>query len=283
MSNKYRFGRCKLCGKETKLTFEHVPPEKAFNSFIVKRYDPKESIKLMAGADGRKPWDFDGLNGKLQQRGSGDYYLCQQCNNNTGSWYMNDYVKLANTMRNVLASFDTEDKKSCSFRLEKIYPLRIFKAIMTMFCDINHGCMGDDSLRHFLLDKESTDFNDEKYSVYLYLTKSTIRRIQGISAMYMTNIGTLCLTEISSFPIGLLLYIDKPKEYKPQGLLLNNFAKAKFDESCVVDFVGLPLLEVNSQFPGDFRTKKEIIECSEQSEIVMKASKNNDTLDLADT
>ena len=32
------FGNCKLCGKYKKLTFEHVPPEKAFNSSAVKKF-----------------------------------------------------------------------------------------------------------------------------------------------------------------------------------------------------------------------------------------------------
>lgn len=41
---------------------------------------------------------------------------------------------------------------------EKFRPLPVFKQIMTMFCDINQGCMGDDSLRKFLLHKETTDF-----------------------------------------------------------------------------------------------------------------------------
>lgn len=278
MSNKTKFGCCKLCGKETILTFEHVPPEKAFNSFTVKKFDSKESMKLMAGADGRKPWEMEGLRGKLQQKGSGDYYLCQQCNNNTGSWYMKDYVKFTNTMRNVLSEFNSDDKKSCSFRLEEVYPLRIFKGIMTMFCDINYGCMGDDSLRDFILDRESTDFDHEKYSVYLYLTKSTTRRIQGISAMHVANIGLLCLTEISSFPVGLILYIDKPKDYKPQGLLLNDFARAKYDEACAVDFIGLPLLEVNSHFPADFRTKQEIIDSFEQGRFEMEKLKEKDII-----
>lgn len=264
MAKKYKFGRCKLCGKETKLTFEHVPPEKAFNSFTVKKYSFEETIKILSGT--REPNE---LKGKLQQRGSGDYYLCQQCNNSTGSWYMADYIKFVNTMKNLILQFDA-NSKACSFKIENFYPLKIFKAIMTMFCDINHECMGDPSLRDFLLNKDSTAFNHEKYSVYIYLTKSSIRRIQGISALHTKDTGLLCLTEISSFPIGLLLYIDKPKDYKPQGLMINDFAKANYDEPCTVDFVGLPLLEVNSHFIADFRTKQQIAEDYEQGQRTME-------------
>lgn len=80
-------GVCKLCGELKPLTFEHVPPKHAFNSFPVMYYSFDEAIKIMAGADGRKPWDFEGLKGKKHQAGSGAYYLCRSCNSNTGSWY----------------------------------------------------------------------------------------------------------------------------------------------------------------------------------------------------
>lgn len=83
-------GVCKLCGKHKKLTFEHLPPEAAFNATSVREYSGDVIIDLMTGADGRMPWDFEGLKWKQNQRGAGGYLLCDECNNNTGSWYMNE-------------------------------------------------------------------------------------------------------------------------------------------------------------------------------------------------
>ena len=266
MSENERYGICKLCGEHKKLTFEHVPPHKAFNAVAVKKYSPEDSIELMAGTNGRKPWETDGLNGILQQKGMGDYFLCKECNSNTGSWYMSEYTKFAKTLRSILLQPDYSEENLYSFTLEEFYPLKVFKGIMTMFCDINHGCMGDDSLRSFIMDRESTEFDHKKFSVYLYLTKSEMRRIQCISVMHLSNIGLIRLSEISSFPIGLILCIDKPKKYNPPGLMINEFAKYKYDETVSVDFVKLPLLEVNSHFPADFRTKQQIIDCFNQDD-----------------
>ena len=47
-------GICKLCGQKKILTFEHVPPESAFNSVAVKEFSPEVTIDMMTGAGGRK-------------------------------------------------------------------------------------------------------------------------------------------------------------------------------------------------------------------------------------
>ena len=39
------FGKCRLCGKECVLTYEHVPPRNAFNSHTVIEYSFEDTIK----------------------------------------------------------------------------------------------------------------------------------------------------------------------------------------------------------------------------------------------
>ncbi len=203
-------GICRLCGQHKQLTFEHVPPESAFNYIPVKELSQKDTIDMMTGADGRKPWDFSGLSGKMKQRGSGGYYLCSDCNSKTGSWYISEYVKLANTFHKILVDNNPEIGSNCSFQLTDPYLLRILKAIMTMYCDINNDCMGDDQLREFLMNKEARNFNSEKYKVYLYMASPGMRRISGISIMHINGIGLVMTSEIGSYPIGTVLCINKP-------------------------------------------------------------------------
>lgn len=270
MSKKLKYGKCKLCGEVTQLTFEHVPPNKAFNSQRVKRFGSDEVIKLMAGADGRLPWDYSGLKGEFQQKGSGDYYLCRKCNNNTGSWYMRDYIVFANTMALVQQNFNSKGIKNCNFWIDDIYPLRIFKAIMTMFCDINFSCFGDEKLRQFLMNKENNDFDTKKYTVSMYLNGTTSSRMLGINAVHVNGIGTLVLSEVSHFPLGFLLYIDKPEGFKPPGIVINDFAKIKYNDKQKTSFWGLPIYEINTNFPADFRTKNEIKDCINHNRIEME-------------
>lgn len=259
-------GPCKLCGRHKQLTFEHVPPESAFNSVAVKEFSPEATIDMMTGFGGRKPWDFSGLSGKVNQRGGGGYYLCSDCNSNTGSWYISEYVKLANTFHEIIETIKLETGRRCSFQLIDLYPLRIFKAIMTMYCDINNGCMGDDQLREFLLNKESHAFNSEKYKVYIYMAAPGMRRIEGISVMFMDGIGLITTSEIGSYPIGTVLCIDKLEAFTPPGLLLNSFAEYGYDDKCNVDICGIPYLEINTLFPVDFRSKDDLISVSEDFE-----------------
>ena len=256
-------GLCKLCGQHKQLTFEHVPPESAFNSVAVKEFSPEVTVDMMTGVDGRRPWDFSGLSGKVNQRGGGGYYLCSNCNSNTGSWYISEYVKLANTFHDIIETNKLEIGNRCSFQLIDLYPLRILKAIMTMYCDINNGCMGDDQLREFLMNKESNAFNSEKYKLYIYMVSPGMRRISGISIMFIDGIGSVMTSEIGSYPIGTILCIDKPATFTPSGLLLNSFAEYGYSDKCNVDVVGIPYLEINTLFPVDFRSKEAFLSDSE--------------------
>ena len=161
------------------------------------------------------------------------------------------------------------DKVKSSKKCKTIYSLEtvenatkaITEGIMTMFCDINDECMGDNNLRNSLLNKESTDFDSKKYSLFLYLSKGPVWRIQGISALLSSTGSIIGLSEISTPPIGLLLITKNTKEEKINGLSINEFANYKYDEKATADFSHLPIHEVNTQMPMDFRSKEEIIQC----------------------
>ena len=258
MKSRIPSGKCKLCGKETILTYEHVPPETAFNSSSVKKYPFDQTIKTMIGSENRFPWDFEGLYGKINQRGSGGYYLCKQCNNITGSWYMSSYVTFTKTIHDMIMTEKLQPGDRRSFIIYSMYPLRLFKAIMTMFCDINNNCFGDEQLKNYLLEKESQNLNLSKYKIYLTLVSPQMRRIQGLSAVMNCSEEPALITEVASYPIGCMLCIDKPDWYTPAGLLINDWATCSFDDKCNIEFIGMPYYDINIQMPGDFRTKEEL-------------------------
>src|SRR3712207_733867 len=80
-----RVGICHICGASGPLTFEHVPPQKAFNN------KPVIVLPFDASHLGPDPLAH-GAKGRVQQRGLGDYTLCARCNSVTGSWYGGDFV-----------------------------------------------------------------------------------------------------------------------------------------------------------------------------------------------
>ena len=77
------YGICCICGQETDLTFEHIPPKAAFNRFNLRLYDFLDYIVHS--------------NSKYMpaQKGAGKYSLCASCNNLTGDWYGAAYAEFA--------------------------------------------------------------------------------------------------------------------------------------------------------------------------------------------
>lgn len=261
LGKKPKFGNCKLCGKYTVLTYEHVPPKCAFNASPVRLISGNEAIKSLN--EQSNPWDLSKLLGKIQQRGKGGYYLCSECNANTGSWYVPNFESFIQGVYGALSSAKgVLENDAAIIRTESIRPLPILKEIMVMFCDINHNCFGDQHLRSYLLDKDNTDlFDSEKYRVYCYIAKGPIQRMNGISVSCIGEpsgaLTLLTISEITSFPLGFALYIDLPDSYTPKGCDITSFAKFKYDEEVSIR-MALPILESNIMFSGDYRTKEEL-------------------------
>lgn len=65
------------------------------------------------------------------------------------------------------------------------------------------------------------------------------------------------IREISTYPLGFTLYIDKPAAYKPEGVEITMFSDFDYDEEGELEII-IPKLESNIFFSGDYRTKAEI-------------------------
>lgn len=226
-----------------------------------------EVTKVLAGTDGRMPWDLNGLKGKVQQGGHKKYCLCRTCNNNTGSWYMRAYTDFAKTVNAIIRQHHLSTGNAYSFIIKELYPLRIYKAMLTMICDLNNNCFGDQYFRNFLMAKDSNKIDTTKYSLFMHLVSPQAVRMGGLSAIVPLHGSKkpILVTEMSAYPIGFALYIDKPKDYIPFGLNIDCFASENYDTKCNVHFSGIPYLDINSQFPVDFRSKDDIIHCIKEN------------------
>lgn len=80
---KKTHGTCRICGEHRELTYEHVPPQCAFNNEPAKVYKLDEWVVLQNGGPARY---------ENQQRGSGYVTLCSDCNNRRGgAWNVGDF------------------------------------------------------------------------------------------------------------------------------------------------------------------------------------------------
>lgn len=56
--------------------------------------------------------------------------------------------------------------------------------------------------------------------------------------------GIITLSKISTYPLGFTLYIDKPPNYKPEGVETTSFSECNYEDVEII----IPKLECNTIF-----------------------------------
>ncbi len=262
---KKLFGKCKICGYYGQLSYEHVPPEKAFNN---QRYFYQlEFDKLIEFEDNFFDLTISQIYekgySKKKQGGIGFYSLCERCNNETGSWYGHAFVSWAWQAMSILQK--TKGQPSLYYPTF-FYPLRTIKQIVTMFFSVNPDSFREvePELVKFVKNKE-TRFLSKKYRLFCYYNIQGNKRYIGYSVLAQIDINSISkLSEITFPPFGFVLTIDsKPPDKRLTEI--THFADYKYDEwtDHYQRFATLPTYLPD--IPGDYRTKEEIKKGIEES------------------
>jgi 5-methylcytosine-specific restriction endonuclease McrA len=261
MWEKSKKGKCHICGKIGPLTYEHVPPRKAFNSNKAFVYCGR---KILEQDSEGFPWEISSrLKGKQLQRGIGAYTLCERCNNNTGARYGNAFVDFIYKGYRETHNRKYVNNSWVTITLDKIYPLRIIKQIMAMFFSINTPNLSDahEELREFILSKEKRGIPEKDFGFYLYILRGKILKRLGIIVIgnvYSDPFESRVVSELSTPPFGLVLEFQ-PKDKK--GFCDITFFANEFDYDQEAKIkLTIPVYGSNSWFPLDYRSRKQIIE-----------------------
>lgn len=254
------FGICKICRKHKILTEEHIPPKAAFNNGTIKIYSSEENMKTIVD-DNRLPWDYEGLKYKLKQGGNRYLTLCKTCNSYTGSNYVNYYQIVVKEFARFL-HLQKPDKDTITAYITPFKPLPFFKQVISMFASLTN-ITENKNLIEFILDKNNNKFDIEKYKVFMSVFNGGINRISGWSVIY-TNNKSYLVSEIVSYPFIFVL-LGNADEFSSEntsflGTDITDFSKYKYDEEITIELT-LDINECNINFPCDYRTKEEIIEC----------------------
>ena len=208
---KKHIGKCALCGKEDKMSFEHIPPRAAFNSFRAKPV----TIGTMLKGKKQYPWDVDGLKYR-SARWDGCFHFAKIAIKTAGSWYGKASNFAVKGMGVVTAEIDSIYN---SVEFEKVYPLRFVKQIISMFCSLNPDANIDD-LRKFVLDRYAVGIDKKKYKLCMYFTRSTTKRQAGLMATVNIQSGEVIMfseiVPLASYYILIRLIYVTP------GLILQN-------------------------------------------------------------
>lgn len=239
---KKRIGKCHICGVTEELSFEHVPPKSAFNNkpIILRPYE--------GGRD------------RIQQRGMGDYTLCESCNRHTNFCYVKSFAKFCHMGMDILQRSNGNPSLIYMYQL---YPLRILKQIIVMMFSANSEIFGEKhpELVKFILDKKQKYLNP-KYRFWLYYNYIGEPRFAGITARTDLQRGShVLLSEITYPPFGYVMTFensDKRNDPPDNRLIeISDFANYGYDEFDYRE-IKATSLETYFEFPGDYRSKNEI-------------------------
>lgn len=250
MAKTRPWGVCSICGVYCQLTWEHVPPEAAYNSSRIRVGDPHKLL----GARSREAMMTP--QGRVNQRGSGRFSLCEKCNNDTGSWYGPDYVNWAvQGMRHLLAA-----PNGSLMRLPfHIPPGRVFKQILTMFASVcGPKFFGNrPELVRLVLNRDVRGCPpDVRLYCYYHALGSTFARQAGVTGLLRLDGPSSIYAEMAFPPFGYLIALDSP--VMDQRLVdITFFAESGYNEYRDL-FLRFPVLPTDSIFPGDFRTRTEL-------------------------
>lgn len=115
-------GMCHICGNMGELTFEHIPPKRAFNSHPV-------AIETIWGLQKQQEYGLSTAPPLRLRRGMGKYSLCRKCNEWTADQYGGSFAAWTVQALRYVDRIDSSGKLYVPFEIE---PLRVIKQVIVM-------------------------------------------------------------------------------------------------------------------------------------------------------
>ncbi|MFI5029972.1 MAG: hypothetical protein ACHQPH_04635 [Reyranellales bacterium] len=248
MVNTSPEGPCCLCGVTGPLSWEHVPPQSAFNNQTVLLAEVKRLL-------GRDWWpERHDVKTTQQQGGAGHYTLCPRCNNDTGSWYVRAYVQL---VRDAMPALQVAKAGDLAYVAANIRPLRVLKQLLVMFCSVCGPNFVFPDMTRYLLNRESRDL-PPGHDVYLglYDRTSFASRQAGLTGRLDLSGASCTYAEISFPPLTLVLAVNSPSS-DPRLMRVTWFNQFGFHDRWH-GTLPLDCLQVNTAIPGTYSTREQI-------------------------
>lgn len=268
--HKMQKGVCRLCGINTDLSYEHVPPRVAFNrktKFVL--IDFEEYLKSPNALDNPPK-------GKINQGGIGYNSFCIKCNSFLGSKYVPAYSIWAEGGMFILNK--QSEYGLHGYTIKGVQPLNILKQIISMIIAINDDWFLDSfpELISFVKDPYSNEL-PSKFRVFMYLTNAERFRYMHYNVHgNLTNGEIIPCSEIAFPPYGYVLAFD----FEGNINYLNeitDFKKFQYNHSCDLKMINYQL-PTHMPFALDYRSEKKIVLDIDKSLSKMKENYNKKSL-----
>jgi hypothetical protein len=183
-------GTCHICFKWRKLTYEHVPPKRAFNRFPGVTHSISAALNLKGTRPIGVPLRFNG--------GMGVRTLCENCNQFTARYYGHAFADWVHQALRYAERYERVDGRENEIILPfEIEPLAVLKQIATMTLAVAEPSSIDalQLLRRFVLMPFETAIpHDICFRVYLNPKKANWtqpqNRMNGVSVIMDVSNGT---------------------------------------------------------------------------------------------
>jgi hypothetical protein len=247
---------CRICRQRPADSFEHVPPRKALNDEATRVYGITDWLEAPDGV-------LQG--GEIEQRGAGGIYLCQRCNNNTGSWYGKELVVAAASGASILRQtpLDELDAKlkatwaSVTFTQSETgpHPLRFIKQVVTMLLAISPIELSakNPALGDFVMERTKTGLPDD-YRFYLSLFAGpNARTVGGGVKIDLERNRSDVVVEVAFPPFAYVMTIGSEPDAIPTAEI-TDCVNVGYDQRADME-LGLLVGFGHVPFPIDYRTK----------------------------
>jgi hypothetical protein len=247
------FGICHICGQEKKLSFEHVPPEAAFND---RRILHTAFEKVLCSEN------LDEVPGRVQQRGAGAHTLCEKCNSDTGSWYGSAYADWAHQAMQIVIG--TRGQPSLAYPYN-LFPLRVLKQIVCMFFSVNSPLFQSlqSELVRFVLNRELREMPPtvRLYAFYTFSDRSRAVSATAVMRGFGSGNATVdVISEITFPPFGFVMTLGNDSKPPEGGLCeISSFSQFEYKDWRTAISMKLPLMPIYTAFPGDYRTREQTL------------------------
>lgn len=248
--HKPTFGKCRLCGEKTKLTFEHIPPQSTFNKNG--QYIQTTMNEFFSKKNPLKNFP----KGVIKQGGMGTNSLCSNCNNFLGINYVKSYKSWVLSGLEVLKS---GDNSNYSFIISDIEPLNIIKQIFSMFISFGDEQFYENhtELCEFVRNPKTNNLSD-RYQIFTYLNdKGRVNYIPPMGSINLKKRTTVFCTEITFPPFGYVFTIGSSDSLDKKLCNISVFKTYEYNEKVKLEF-NMYKLPKHLPLPIDYRTDEEI-------------------------
>ena len=237
-------GYCRLCGDYGKLSFEHIPPKKAFN-------DHQQLLRTMEDHLSDRPNSHS-----RYRKGLGKYSLCESCNNHTGAWYGSAFVEWTKQGFEYFNKVEGEKVLSLPYYIR---PLNVLKRMMVMAAAMSAEVSLDAhrDIRRFLL-RPRQRYMPSNYRAFVYFNmRGRLRFTPSMAILDTEGKGSdYVMAEVALPPFGYCVTRpvgDRQSLAESKGLYeITQFSNYGLDEWVRVH-LRIPTRETNFPSPLDYR------------------------------